>query len=163
MLDEKECSGIFNSDHIETGKRSGTTDRSFLEIVESKNIVGVVEDEKNVENDGDNDRENEREIETEKQDVCRICYGNDDEENLLTLCRCLGTIQYLHESCLLTWLKSGATQCELCNTNYRFKRIVKPYSEVSFITVEGGWFVYVYRLYISKSIIEPKKCGSLFH
>lgn len=66
-----------------------------------------------------------------QQDLCRICYGNDDEEELLAPCKCLGTVEHIHESCLLTWLKSGATTCELCNTSYRFRRIVKPYSKVS--------------------------------
>jgi len=66
----------------------------------------------------------------QKQNVCRICYGHDDEEELLAPCNCLGTVQFIHESCLLTWLKSGATQCELCKTNYQFQRTLRPYQEV---------------------------------
>eukprot|EP00111_Clytia_hemisphaerica_P006995 TCONS_00020286-protein len=78
------------------------------------------------------------------QNVCRICYGNDEEEQLVAPCKCLGTVQYMHESCLLTWLKSGATHCELCKTNYNFKRILKPYSERKWPNVRSwhiGWIV----------------------
>ena len=82
----------------------------------------------------------------QQQSVCRICYGNDDEEELLAPCKCLGTVQFIHESCLLTWLKSGATQCELCKANYRFHRMLRPYQEVSYYILNG--FFNDIRIYI---------------
>lgn len=123
-----------NEKDFEIIKKMSEKEPSIESETDSDNKV------ENINNDtDDNDSDND----TEKQDTCRICYGNDDEEKLLAPCRCLGTVQYQHESCLLTWLKSGATQCELCNTNYRFKRIVKPYQEVSLFCILLMAFVFL--------------------
>jgi len=59
--------------------------------------------------------------------VCRICYGNSEDEVLLNPCHCSGSVQYSHETCLMTWLKTGATTCEICKFPYRFQKHVKPW------------------------------------
>jgi len=61
--------------------------------------------------------------------LCRICYGSSDDEILLHPCHCSGSVQYSHESCLMTWLKSGATTCEICQFPYRFQKFVTPWKE----------------------------------
>lgn len=61
--------------------------------------------------------------------LCRICYGGSDDEVLLNPCHCSGSVQYSHESCLMTWLKSGATKCEICKFPYRFQKHVTPWKE----------------------------------
>lgn len=62
--------------------------------------------------------------------VCRICYGNEEEERLLAPCKCSGSVQYIHESCLLTWLRSSANHCELCKLQYQFQRKFKLSKDV---------------------------------
>ena len=54
--------------------------------------------------------------------VCRVCRGRGEEGNpLFWPCRCRGTMRFLHEECLLQWLKhTDKTRCELCNTDFRF-------------------------------------------
>ena len=63
--------------------------------------------------------------------LCRICYSTSDEEPLITPCKCSGTMKYIHQSCLMTWLKSGSKQCEICKESYRFRKYVRHYADVS--------------------------------
>ena len=63
--------------------------------------------------------------------LCRICYSTSDEEPLITPCKCSGTMKYIHQSCLMTWLKSGSKQCEVCKESYRFRKYVRHYADVS--------------------------------
>jgi hypothetical protein len=79
---------------------------------------------------------------------CRICFGCKSGK-ILSPCKCKGSIQHVHQKCLINWLKnkypatynqilkcsaSGNTglQCELCRYEYkgsvkyiRFKKIFK--------------------------------------
>lgn len=65
--------------------------------------------------------------------ACRICYSEyeDDENPLLSLCKCAGTLKYIHLMCLRNWLGAKMTykdnevgvtyllttlECELCKT-----------------------------------------------
>lgn len=59
--------------------------------------------------------------------VCRICYCSSEEEELITPCKCLGSVQYIHRSCLMKWLRTGMDQCEICKSTYKFQRHIKPY------------------------------------
>ena len=53
---------------------------------------------------------------------CRICMQNADPETVLSPCLCVGSVQYVHESCLKTWLLAQgsleAARCELCQTPF---------------------------------------------
>ena len=69
--------------------------------------------------------------------LCRICYGEDDnEENpLLQPCTCSGSMKYIHLNCLKTWINTSVNiklesteycniysykpaECELCKTTF---------------------------------------------
>lgn len=61
---------------------------------------------------------------TASMPMCRICHfpQGEDPDTLISPCRCSGTMQFIHESCLMKWLdvsksKKTAT-CELCNYQY---------------------------------------------
>jgi len=65
--------------------------------------------------------------------VCRICQlpGMEPSNPLISPCRCLGSIRYVHNNCLLKWLevssrrRSGPPCCELCQYQYlRHKKFV---------------------------------------
>ena len=47
---------------------------------------------------------------------CRFCWTNDrSEENpLISACKCLGGVRYIHFSCLKSWLK---TKMQISFTN----------------------------------------------
>lgn len=70
-----------------------------------------------------------------KNYACRICLGEENEEEnpLISPCKCSGTMKLIHLECLKNWLKSKITvktynhmvsfsytilQCELCLTEY---------------------------------------------
>jgi E3 ubiquitin-protein ligase MARCH1/8 len=64
-------------------------------------------------------------------DICRICHceGTNDEP-LISPCLCLGTMQYLHQSCLQRWIKSaGVKSCELCKFEFIMHSEIKPFKQ----------------------------------
>lgn len=56
---------------------------------------------------------------------CRICYDTEQTiDSLLSPCKCVGSLKYVHEDCLKAWLGSkGYTMethsCELCKQPYQ--------------------------------------------
>ncbi|KAJ8966953.1 hypothetical protein NQ314_003175 [Rhamnusium bicolor] len=66
--------------------------------------------------------------------ACRICYDNDKEEELINPCHCkvIGTVAFVHRTCLETWLgESNTTTCELCHQVFRTERTPKYTSSKS--------------------------------
>ena len=71
-------------------------------------------------------------------DICRICHceGTDDEP-LISPCLCLGTMQYLHQSCLQRWIKSaGVKSCELCKFEFIMHSEIKPFKQVELFALD---------------------------
>jgi len=68
---------------------------------------------------------------TESGDVCRICHGEQSNEApLIAPCNCSGSMKYVHQECIQTWLKSShSLTCELCRFMYVTGRKVKPFRE----------------------------------
>ena len=66
--------------------------------------------------------------------MCRICHGGWEEEDLISPCKCTGTVRHAHQSCILNWVsKSGNQHCELCKFKFRTrKESVKCFWKVSF-------------------------------
>uniref|UniRef100_A0A8D0GA91 RING-type E3 ubiquitin transferase n=1 Tax=Sphenodon punctatus TaxID=8508 RepID=A0A8D0GA91_SPHPU len=62
------------------------------------------------------------------QDICRICHcEGDDENSLITPCRCTGTLRFVHQACLHQWIKSSDTRCcELCKYDFIMETKLKP-------------------------------------
>jgi len=51
--------------------------------------------------------------------TCRICYDEDETENLLQPCNCSGSTAHVHNECLVKWLNvSNRTDCEICGYEY---------------------------------------------
>ena len=65
--------------------------------------------------------------------VCRICYSSEVAiSKLIYPCKCSGSIRYVHEECLKTWLlatnqKIKKKTCELCHTPYQIEMETKQY------------------------------------
>lgn len=54
---------------------------------------------------------------------CRICFENDTIDNLIWPCNCDGSIKYVHEDCLIKWIKITSNDeykknCSICKTPY---------------------------------------------
>ena len=76
--------------------------------------------------------------------ICRICYENTNTVNnrLIAPCLCIGSVKYIHESCLRSWIITSntpqenlnqtnqmildKTSCELCKFQYILNEIKKP-------------------------------------
>ena len=59
---------------------------------------------------------------------CRICYEGEDEKDevLISPCNCLGSVQFVHASCLNRWRAQNIDNrnrsvCGLCNSSYRLQ------------------------------------------
>ena len=63
--------------------------------------------------------------------MCRICRCEADTEEFISPCYCTGSLQHVHQTCLLRWLKAydcvNKHHCELCQ--YEFKLKPKPWVE----------------------------------
>lgn len=72
---------------------------------------------------------------TGAEDTCRVCFGGETGEDnpLLSLCSCTGTMKYVHYLCVKTWLHSAVEEtvaahfiayqwktfhCEICTLPY---------------------------------------------
>ena len=54
---------------------------------------------------------------------CKICLERSDGSELISPCKCIGSVSYVHEDCLKTWIQSSKAEmkdakCEICHTNY---------------------------------------------
>ncbi|TFK17884.1 hypothetical protein FA15DRAFT_675738 [Coprinopsis marcescibilis] len=66
--------------------------------------------------------------ELEEQDTCRICSAPaEPDQPLFHPCKCSGTIRYIHQDCLTTWLAhSKKKTCDVCKHSYSFTKVYAP-------------------------------------
>ncbi|KAM9814076.1 E3 ubiquitin-protein ligase MARCHF9-like [Neosynchiropus ocellatus] len=51
---------------------------------------------------------------------CRICFQGPEKGELLSPCRCAGSVRCSHQSCLIRWISErGSWSCELCLFKYQ--------------------------------------------
>lgn len=68
-------------------------------------------------------------ITPEEPSICRICYEEqtNDKGELIRPCLCAGTMKYIHQSCLKSWIENNlannklVAHCEICQFNYQMK------------------------------------------
>lgn len=55
-------------------------------------------------------------------DICRVCRSEGSPDRpLFYPCVCTGSIKYIHQDCLVQWLRySRKEYCELCNHRFSF-------------------------------------------
>ncbi|KAF9522418.1 hypothetical protein CPB83DRAFT_112389 [Crepidotus variabilis] len=61
-------------------------------------------------------------------DTCRICSAPaEPDQPLFHPCKCSGTIRYIHQDCLTTWLAhSKKKACDVCKHPYYFTKVYAP-------------------------------------
>ncbi|KAF8159833.1 hypothetical protein B0H34DRAFT_704960 [Crassisporium funariophilum] len=66
--------------------------------------------------------------EADEQDTCRICSAPaEHDQPLFHPCKCSGTIRYIHQDCLTTWLAhSKKKNCDVCKHSYSFTKVYAP-------------------------------------
>nr|XP_040060124.1 E3 ubiquitin-protein ligase MARCHF9-like isoform X1 [Gasterosteus aculeatus aculeatus] len=51
---------------------------------------------------------------------CRICFQGPEKGELLSPCRCAGSVRCTHQSCLIRWISErGCWSCEICYFKYQ--------------------------------------------
>ncbi|KAH6946375.1 hypothetical protein HPB50_013199 [Hyalomma asiaticum] len=64
--------------------------------------------------------------------MCRICHDGDEEEPLVSPCKCSGSIRFVHVSCIEHWLNEmNVDICELCGQ--RFQMAAQPGIAMQFL------------------------------
>uniref|UniRef100_A0A8C4EXZ9 E3 ubiquitin-protein ligase MARCHF6 n=1 Tax=Dicentrarchus labrax TaxID=13489 RepID=A0A8C4EXZ9_DICLA len=61
-------------------------------------------------------------------DICRVCRSEGTQDKpLYHPCVCTGSIKFIHQECLLQWLKHSRKEyCELCKHRFAFTPIYSP-------------------------------------
>uniref|UniRef100_A0A3Q3QIJ6 E3 ubiquitin-protein ligase MARCHF6 n=1 Tax=Monopterus albus TaxID=43700 RepID=A0A3Q3QIJ6_MONAL len=64
----------------------------------------------------------------EEVDICRVCRSEGTQDKpLYHPCVCTGSIKFIHQECLLQWLKHSRKEyCELCKHRFAFTPIYSP-------------------------------------
>ncbi|XP_040207899.1 E3 ubiquitin-protein ligase MARCHF6 isoform X2 [Rana temporaria] len=64
----------------------------------------------------------------EEDDICRVCRSEGNmEKPLYHPCVCTGSIKFIHQECLVQWLKHSRKEyCELCKHRFAFTPIYSP-------------------------------------
>ncbi|KAG7227423.1 hypothetical protein INR49_000429 [Caranx melampygus] len=65
---------------------------------------------------------------TRRADICRVCRSEGTQDKpLYHPCVCTGSIKFIHQECLLQWLKHSRKEyCELCKHRFAFTPIYSP-------------------------------------
>ncbi|CAL1265132.1 unnamed protein product [Larinioides sclopetarius] len=64
--------------------------------------------------------------------ICRICHEGDDKEDLVSPCKCTGTVGLVHKTCMERWLSTRPNsndKCEICNYTFVTARYPKSVLE----------------------------------
>ncbi|XP_064640503.1 E3 ubiquitin-protein ligase MARCHF6-like [Lineus longissimus] len=67
-------------------------------------------------------------MEADPSDICRVCRSEGTSDRpLFHPCVCTGSIKFIHQECLVQWLKySRKEYCELCKHRFAFTPIYSP-------------------------------------
>ncbi|XP_077592388.1 E3 ubiquitin-protein ligase MARCHF6 [Stigmatopora nigra] len=65
---------------------------------------------------------------TDEADICRVCRSEGTPDKpLYHPCVCTGSIKFIHQECLVQWLKHSRKEyCELCKHRFAFTPIYSP-------------------------------------
>lgn len=88
----------------------------------------------------------------EEEDCCRICHCEAEvNKPLFHPCKCSGSVKFIHQECLQTWLKvskQSNPKCELCGTHFNFRNIYAT----------GNIYVYMCFMYVCISSMCTYMC-----
>ncbi|XP_042202844.1 E3 ubiquitin-protein ligase MARCH6 isoform X2 [Callorhinchus milii] len=67
-------------------------------------------------------------MESTEEDICRVCRSEGTmDKPLYHPCVCTGSIKFIHQECLVQWLKHSRKEyCELCKHRFAFTPIYSP-------------------------------------
>ena len=103
--------------------------------------------------------ENTTDTINQQQKVCRICHEESEEDRpLFHPCKCSGSIRFVHQDCLLMWLKhkgvrEGERCCEVCKESYTFTKVFRNNGIMSVWDLVSAIFYRIFASIISLIII----------
>ncbi|KAI0208514.1 E3 ubiquitin-protein ligase MARCH3 [Lamellibrachia satsuma] len=60
--------------------------------------------------------------------ICRICHEGNGKEQLISPCRCMGSMGMVHRTCVERWLgSSNSNKCEICQYQYQTEQHPRPF------------------------------------
>ena len=65
-------------------------------------------------------------------DICKICHCGSEESGmpLITPCLCAGSIKFVHQECLVKWMRSSNSKsCELCKHSITTDSKLRPFKQ----------------------------------
>jgi len=65
--------------------------------------------------------------------TCRICISNEDKNDLIQPCECIGSVQFVHRSCLDKWRTMSHhayIRCEICLYQYELEIVQQTPEEI---------------------------------
>lgn len=85
--------------------------------------------------------------------ICKFCFGDENQENLIAPCGCTGSMRFVHKECLTNWLKNNKGdkryfECNECKKEY--KRLI-PSDQDSIVDFEMS--TYTLALTLGSAII----------
>eukprot|EP01125_Pyxidicula_operculata_P013664 TRINITY_DN4538_c0_g1_i3.p1 TRINITY_DN4538_c0_g1~~TRINITY_DN4538_c0_g1_i3.p1 ORF type:complete len:756 (+),score=108.24 TRINITY_DN4538_c0_g1_i3:39-2270(+) len=115
--------------------------------------------------------------ESEESDICKVCRCPGEDGNpLFYPCDCKGSIRFVHQDCLVQWLKhSNSQKCELCRKQYKFVPVysqdapsVLSFSDLLIGISRRFWnnFIYILRfviVIIGWAVIVPLEASMLWN
>ena len=85
---------------------------------------------------------------------CRICHEGDGKEELISPCKCAGTMGLIHVSCIEKWLsQAGTSKCEICGFEYITEKTPRSLYEV------WGFLIFISRM---KYTVNQRKLVSAY-
>lgn len=86
----------------------------------------------------------------EEESCCRVCHGESEPTRpLFYPCKCTGTIKFVHQDCLLEWIKVSKQvepKCELCGERFSFQRVYAS-DAPAYLSVSEFVFALVHKLF----------------
>merc|ERR1711976_96676 len=77
--------------------------------------------------------------------MCRICHSNSGinktsgSRDLITPCKCSGTLKMVHRNCLERWVRTADTKsCELCHYRFDMKSSFPPFRNWKSLTMSAN-------------------------
>eukprot|EP00994_Dinema_validum_P006520 NODE_488_length_1638_cov_110.237256_g348_i0.p1 GENE.NODE_488_length_1638_cov_110.237256_g348_i0~~NODE_488_length_1638_cov_110.237256_g348_i0.p1 ORF type:complete len:539 (-),score=101.92 NODE_488_length_1638_cov_110.237256_g348_i0:22-1575(-) len=85
--------------------------------------------------------------------MCRVCReGETVSEHLYHPCKCNGSIKWVHETCLLSWIsRSNSMNCELCHEEFTFTKV---YDATAPVTLQAHHVVKYISQHIYNFIVQ---------
>lgn len=88
--------------------------------------------------------------------TCRICLDNEDQNLMISPCRCNGSMQFVHTSCLNEWRSQSynSDKCTICNQYYtiRYERKLSTFECIVIVMLPIMYaicmWIYIIRLII---------------